>query len=130
MSDKLMPGAVLFAKDLMRVARFYEELLSMPAVHSERDHIVLESAAFQLIVHAIPRQIAESIVITSPPVRRTETPLKLFFPVTSLAETRAKAIVLGGELDPKSKEWEAHGYRACDGHDPEGNVVQFREPAH
>jgi hypothetical protein len=25
------------------------------------------------------------------------------------------------------KEFEARGFRACDGYDPEGNVVQLRE---
>lgn len=27
------------------------------------------------------------------------------------------------------EEWAARGFRACDGVDPEGNVLQFREPA-
>ena len=47
----------------------------------------------------------------------------------SLAEARARAPALGGRLAPAGKEWAARGFRACDGVDPEGNVVQFREPA-
>lgn len=129
MSNQPKSGAVLFAKDLPRVAKFYEELLTMTVSVSEPDHIVLESTEFQLVVHAIPKKVAKSIKITSPPVRRTEVPTKLFFPVASLAETRVKAAALGGELNPKNKEWEARAFRACDGHDPEGNVVQFRENA-
>lgn len=120
-------GAVLFAKDLPKIAKFYEELLHMSVVVAERDHIVLESAEFQLVGHAIPKQIAESISITSPPELRTDVPTKLFFPVASLAEARAKAPSLGGALYPTNKEWGARGFRACDGYDPEGNVVQFRE---
>ena len=127
MLNQQKSGAVLFAKDLPRVAKFYEELLPMAVVVAERDHIVLESAHFQLVVHAIPTQVADSIQITSPPSRRTEVPTKLFFPVASIAEARAKAVTLGGELDPKGKEWETRAFRACDGHDPEGNVVQVRE---
>ena len=127
MSVSTHAGAVVFAKDLVRVARFYEELFSIPAVHSERDHIVLESSQCQLVVHAIPKKIADAIEITVPPARRTETPIKLFFFVASIAEARDKAKTLGGELNPKKSEWEARGFRACDGHDPEGNVVQVRE---
>jgi predicted enzyme related to lactoylglutathione lyase len=127
MSTQPKYGAVLFAKNLPRVAKFYEELLSMKIVVNEVEIIVLESAAFQLVVHAIPQEIAQSIEITSPPVRRIDMPTKLFFPVVSIAEIRAKAIALGGELNPQSKEWESRVFRACDGHDPEGNVIQFRE---
>ena len=122
-------GAVVFAKDLARVAKFYEEVLSMAVVHSEQDHVVLESLAYQLVIHAIPKKIAASIEISVPPERRTETPIKLFFLVPSIAEARAKAAALGGELNPMEGEWEARGFRACDGHDPEGNVVQLRENA-
>jgi predicted enzyme related to lactoylglutathione lyase len=127
MSTQPKYGAVLFAKDLPRVAKFYEELLSMTIIVNEVEIIVLESAAFQLVVHAIPQEIAQSIEITSPPIRRTDVPTKLFFPVTSIAEIRAKAISLGGELNSQVNEWESRIFRACDGHDPEGNVIQFRE---
>ncbi len=122
-------GAVLFAKDLPRLAKFYEGLLSMTIVVAEIDHIVLESDVFRLVLHAIPKQIAKSITITSPPTRRTDIPVKLMFPVPSIADARTKAAALGGKLNPKSKEWEARGFRACDGNDPGGNIVQFRESA-
>lgn len=122
-------GAVVFAKDLTRVATFYEKLLSMAVVHSELDHIVLESPGCQLVVHAIPKKIAASIEIRTPPTRRTETPIKLYFFVASIQEARAKAMALGGELNARKDEWEARGFRACDGHDPEGNVMQLRENA-
>lgn len=122
-------GAVLFAKDLPRVARFYEQLLTMTVVHAESDHVVLESPGCQLVVHAIPEPIARSIEIANPPVRREETPIKLFFQVASLAAARLAAAGLGGALNPPHREWEARGFRACDGHDPEGNVLQLRESA-
>ena len=127
MLNQLKSGAVLFAKDLPRVAKFYEEILSMTVVLVNHNLIVLESAQFQLVVHAIPEQIAQSIQITSPPVRRTDLPIKLLFAVASIAEARSKASALGGALNPKDEEWEAGAFRACDGHDPEGNILQFRE---
>jgi predicted enzyme related to lactoylglutathione lyase len=123
------PGAVLFAKDVSRVAKFYERLVPMTAVHAEAELIVLESASFQLIVHGIPTRIAKSIPISVPPKLRSGVAVKLVFPVKSLAAARTRAKALGGELNPKRKEFEARGFVACDGHDPEGNVVQFRENA-
>ena len=130
MSNSTQAGAVVFAKDIARVARFYEELFAIPPVLSERDHIVLESPQCQLVIHGIPKKVAESIDITVPPARRTESPIKLFFYVASIAEARAKAAALGGALNPEKSEWAARGLRACDGHDPEGNVVQVRELSH
>ena len=129
MSNQPKSGAVLFEKDLPRMAKFYEGILSMTAVVVEIDHIVLESDVFQLVLHSIPKQIAKSIKIASPPTPRTDVPVKLFFSVPSIADARIKAAALGGKLNATSKEWEARGFRACDGYDPEGNVVQFRESA-
>jgi predicted enzyme related to lactoylglutathione lyase len=129
MSSSPSFGAVIFAKDPARVAKFYEDLVPMTVTRREPDHVVLESPVAQLVVHAIPRQIADSIEIASPPERRTQTPIKLFFAVESLAGVRARAAALGAALDAPEREWEWEGCRICDGHDPEGNVVQFRQGA-
>ena len=82
-----------------------------------------------MIVHAIPAEIAATITLASPPLRREESALKPFFPVASLAAARSAAAGLGGLVDPPEREWTAGTSRACDGHDPEGNVIQLREPA-
>lgn len=111
------------------MARFYEGTLAMTIVHADRDHVVLDARDIDLVLHALPKAIADTIEITDPPAVREETPIKLCFPVSSLAEVRAKAPALGGGVGPKTREWAARGFRACDGHDPEGNVVQFREAA-
>ncbi len=92
-------GAVVYAKDPARVAAFYEG----PA-------------------------IAASIVIETPPERRQDTPIKLVLPVSSLQAVRMAAARLGGALNAPEREWAWRGWRFCDGHDPEGNVVQFRQP--
>jgi predicted enzyme related to lactoylglutathione lyase len=129
MSKSAQAGAVIFAKDLQRVTTFYEKLLGLTAVHSEPEHVVLASAPIELVIHAIPKAIADTFTIAVPPERRTETPIKLYFFVASIAEARVKAAALGGELNSPEGEWEARGFRACDGHDPEGNVLQLRELA-
>jgi predicted enzyme related to lactoylglutathione lyase len=120
-------GAVVFAKDIHRLAAFYEQLCGLVVVHAEGDHIVLELGAVQLVIHAIPKRIAQAISITQPPTVRKETPIKLFFAVPDLTQARLRAVQWGGQIAPESKAWQARGFKACDGYDPEGNVVQFRQ---
>ena len=122
-------GAIVYAKDIARVSRFYSEVAELEIVHEVADHVVLESDAVELVIVPIPPAIAERIVIATPPQRRENTAVKLVFWVADLAQARARASAAGGELNPADKEWTFQGMRACDGHDPEGNVVQLRELA-
>jgi predicted enzyme related to lactoylglutathione lyase len=127
MPDMPKYGAVVFVKELGRAAKFYSQLLSLSVTRSEADHAILESAHFELVIHAIPRQIANSIVLTTPPTIREDTAIKLIFPVASIADARTIAEQCGGQLNPSQSEWNGKGFRACDGHDPEGNVFQLRQ---
>jgi len=99
----------------------------MSVVHSDPDHTVLDADAMQLVIHAIPAAVAEAISITDPPEIREGMPIKLCLPVASIATARAKAVQFGGRLGSAQDEWQGRNFRACDGYDPEGNVVQFRE---
>jgi predicted enzyme related to lactoylglutathione lyase len=129
MSSQQKAGAVIYAKNISRVSEFYAGVVGLAVSQSETDHVVLESPAFQLVVHSIPQEIAASIEISNPPVRRTGTPIKLVFFVPSILASRAIAAKLGGELNPPEREWRFRQSRVCDGHDPEGNVLQLREIA-
>jgi predicted enzyme related to lactoylglutathione lyase len=127
MATTFHAGAVLYAKNLGRVKAFYEAVLSLNLEHAEDDYVVLASPAFQLVILKAPEHIARSIEIENPPRRRTETPIKLVFEVPSISAARAIAHQHGGELLPPEREWNFQGCRVCDGQDPEGNVVQFRQ---
>lgn len=129
MSTTPSPGAVIFAKSVPRLADFYARLLAMAVVQTADDHTRLQSPAMQLVIHAIPASIANSIRITEPPAVRKDMPIKPVFPVASLAQARQDAVRLGGSLAAPEREWSMAGFRACDGFDPEGNVFQLREPA-
>jgi predicted enzyme related to lactoylglutathione lyase len=122
-------GAVLYAKDVDRVAAFYTGLTGMVATHTEDDHVRLAAAHFELVILAMPEPLASTVDISTPPQRRTDTPVKLVFAVPDLAATRVAAPGLGGELNPADREWSYGDTVVCDGADPEGNVVQFRQPA-
>jgi len=127
--DQLHAGAVTYAKAPALLLAFYESVAGLAVEHIERDHVILRSQSFQLVILKIPERIATSVEIGTPPRRRTDTPIKLVFFIASIADARAAALELGGELDPPEREWEFQGCRVCDGQDPEGNVVQFRQAA-
>lgn len=122
-------GAIVYAKDIARVAHFYAEVAALEVMHEVEDHIVLESETLELVVVAIPAPTAARIAIATPPARRENTAFKLVFAVDSLADARAAAADAGGGLDAPAKEWTFQGARVCDGFDPEGNVIQLREYA-
>ena len=126
-NDEMTAGAVLYAKDVDRVAAFYVEVAGLRVRKAEPAHVALESPGFDLVVVRIPETLARSITIESPPLRRESTPIKLVFPVAGVAAARAAAARLCGALNPEEREWRYEGGRVCDGHDPEGNVFQLRE---
>ena len=127
MSDDLRTGAVLFARSLDRVAAFYSIVLGLREANRDDDHILLESPGFQLVVHRIIGGGSAAGEITVPPARRGTAAFKPVFFVPSLSRLRAIAEGHGGMLEPPDREWSFHGVTVCDGLDPEGNVIQFRQ---
>lgn len=121
-------GAVVYAKDLTKVAAFYTALLDRSSLGDET-YRLFDTAGFQLVVHQIPANIAEQIRLEEPVERREESAVKLVFPVASIDEARRLASVFGGVIDPVENEWRFQSVKVCDGHDPEGNVIQLRETA-
>ena len=127
MSGPAQAGLFIYAKDLPRLAGFYESLLGMSRVHAVSDLVVLRSPDIQLTLHAIPPAIAASISISSSPEKRADAALKFFFTVSSIAEAVVRASALGGEALPE--QWQGPGFRVCNAVDPEGNIFQVRESA-
>ena len=122
-------SAVLFVKDLKRVATFYTQALGMSCTLSDEHHFILNCRGFNLIVHQIPKHIADGVVLQQPPHRRVEGALRLNFPVQSIAETRRLARSLGGKLDYTPPEWAEPSANVFLGYDPEGNVFKVSEHA-
>lgn len=122
------PSVVVFVSDLRRVGEFYRDLANMAVVVDDESVMVLETDGFQLVIH--PLRGEPSAQRDGSPVRiREDSYLKVCLPVASIAAARAIASEKGGFIKPAQAEWEARGFRACDGHDPEGNIVQVRESA-
>ena len=127
MPNQFAAAAVIYARDMLRISKFYEAIASLVVTEAEAGHVVLEANGFQLSVVAIPAHIAASVEIAEPPVRREGSPIKLIYFVASIAAAREQVAKLGGQLNSVTYEWQFQGTRVCDGHDPEGNVFQLRE---
>lgn len=127
-STPVSAGAVLYSKDISRIGAFYAAVAGLAETRRDRDFIVLEFRGFQLVVVAVPERIASTIAIADPPRRREETPIKLIFVVASIDAARRIVADRGGAMNPPDREWQFGVWRVCDGHDPEGNVFQLREP--
>jgi predicted enzyme related to lactoylglutathione lyase len=120
---------VVFAKNKKCVSAFYRATLGLAAAEEAPSHDLLQGPGIELVIHAIPRRIAAQITITKPPRVREDTPLKPAFVVKDLEAVRAAAEATGGNLKPLDAAWQIRGHAVLDGHDPEGNVVQFKQRA-
>ncbi len=126
MSGPARAGVLIYARDIERLAAFYETVAGMARMHATDELIVLQSPDLQLLVHRIPAHIAKGIVVASPPVRREDCAIKFFFTVASMAQAKANVSRLGGTVF--AEQWEGPGFVVNNACDPEGNVFQARQP--
>jgi predicted enzyme related to lactoylglutathione lyase len=127
MTHRGLIGAVLYAKDLDRLVEFYSSVAGIEPQAIEKGFAVIGSRPSQFVILRIPKRIAYTIDIATPPEPREDTPLKLVFGVEDIAHARERAAELGGAMNSVEREWEFEGAKVCDGHDPEGNVFQLRQ---
>jgi predicted enzyme related to lactoylglutathione lyase len=118
-------GLFIYAKDLPRMAAFYETVLDLAPAHPSPDLVMLRAPGIELLLHAIPPHIAADIDISVPPVAREDAALKFFFTVPSLAAAAGIAARHGGEV--LAARWQGPGFSVRNAVDPEGNIFQLRE---
>ena len=109
--------AMIYVKDLNRMAAFYGNTLGLKPVEETRmeNWVEFETGATKFSLHAIPSEIAAQIQISTPPRPREKSPLKLSFEVDDIASERQRLESLGVTI--VRRPWGAY-----DGIDPEGNV--------
>jgi predicted enzyme related to lactoylglutathione lyase len=119
-----LASAILYAKDLERMKRFYSEMLGANSInHLWTDTwATFETGGARFSLHAIPAEIAKNIEVAYPPTPREEEPVKLIFEVTDVKSERARLESLG--IQVLRRPWQKPG-EACDAVDPEGNVFQI-----
>jgi len=117
-------SAILYVKDLERMKHFYSEVLSTnPSNQDGTDTwATFETGGARFSLHAIPAEIAKSIVIASPPSPREQHAVKLIFEVKDVEVEHARLESLGVQM--LRRAWQKPG-EACDAVDPEGNVFQI-----
>lgn len=118
-------GVLIYAKDLPRLATFYAEVLGGVVLTADPDHHVIATRDLQVVVHAVPPAIAESITVEVPPALREDAVFKPFFTVDSLAAARERAHHRGGGVF--EEEWQGPGFVVRNAFDCEGNIFQVRE---
>ncbi len=121
-------GLVVFAADVTRVAAFYQQTLGLIAEESESTHVLLRGGGLEVVVHAIPGGADGGTSPGIPPEPRVDQAFKPTFIVASLDAVREAAERAGGYLKPVDAAWHFRGCIVLDGWDPEGNVVQFKQP--
>jgi predicted enzyme related to lactoylglutathione lyase len=101
----------------------------MSAQHTGEWFCVLASFDWELSLVRVADRLAAAVVITDPPLRREDTPIKLVFDVADLDEVVSLVVAAGGQIDPADAVWKFRDRLHRDCLDPEGNVLQLRQPA-
>src|SRR5262245_14988370 len=122
-------AAVLYVNDLDAMRAFYERCFGLSRADAEPgEFCVLTGTDWELTLVTMPEAVRVALVIADPPTRRTETPIKLTFDVAGLEHAASTIAASGGATDPLESVWDFRGHRHLDAMDPEGNVVQLRQP--
>ena len=120
------PSVVLFVADVPRVSAFYRALASMALLHEDEMHVVLGIDGLELVIHQLRGEPTVQPDANGRPTLREDSYWKLCLPVQSLPAARETGAAHGGGIRTPEHGREGPGFRACDGHDPEGNVMQVR----
>lgn len=123
-----LQGVCIFAKNKEAMSAFYRQTLGLKVQGSDKTHDLLVGKGQEVVIHAISKAYADSIHIETPPVPRDDSPIKPTFVVKDLAAVREAVEQTGGFLKPLKKAWRFRGFIVLDGWDPEGNIVQFKQP--
>lgn len=99
-------GAMLFVKDLSRMAEFYGKTLGLQPIAVTRTDVWVEFSAGNsaLALHAIPKEIADHIEISSPPRPREGNPVRLVFEMDDVERERTRLAAL--EITMLERPWE------------------------
>jgi predicted enzyme related to lactoylglutathione lyase len=116
--------SMLYCRDFARMREFYERLLQTAPINTEWTDTwaLFDAGGTKLALHVIPAQHAEGIEISSPPLKRDRSPVKLILAVEDVAAERARLDAMG--ITTFQQSWQDPA-EACDCVDPEGNVFQI-----
>jgi predicted enzyme related to lactoylglutathione lyase len=119
-----MGSLVIFSVDVARLAAFYTAVLGVTSEHDDWGGIRLIGDGVEIYVHPVPPEIAESIVIQSPPEPLEGAAIKPVFDVRSIDRAVDTALARGG-VDME-RAFSIDDLTMHDLLDPDGNVIQLR----
>lgn len=117
---------VIYARDVARVAEFYSRTLSRPVTERSERYVLVGDGDAEVAVVRMPDGLVAGHPTAIAPRLREETPIKPSFLVEDLEEVIRATAASGGGTKSMNAVWSWRGQRHLDGHDPEGNPVQFR----
>jgi predicted enzyme related to lactoylglutathione lyase len=119
-----MSALVIFSVDVRRLGTFYERVLGLEPSVEESGDIRLRGEQEELLIHSIPKRVANDIGLRVPPEPREACALKPVFNVDSLEDSLDAVKVNGGGLTRRS--FTVDGLTRHDVVDPDGNIIQLR----
>jgi predicted enzyme related to lactoylglutathione lyase len=119
-----MGALVIFSVDVRRLVAFYEDILGATPTFEPSGDVRLLSEREEVLIHAVPAQIAKTIDIQTPPKPREQSAIKPVFDVASLEAALAQVVERGGVATGRT--FSIDGLTRHDVLDPDGNVIQLR----
>src|SRR5262245_10087701 len=112
-----LQGAVLFVRDLERMAAFYRDVLRLTPIADERSDVWAPFDAWRVAFgsHSIPRELRCDVDASAAPTPREGNPLRRDFLVPDVESEVARLEAPG--VSVLRKPW-----GACHGVEPKGNV--------
>jgi predicted enzyme related to lactoylglutathione lyase len=117
-------GITIYALNKQILTDFYQQAFDFDLLDHDSTYSRLLKDSTELIILQSPEEFQAATSETLKP--RETTPIKpTFFIDQNISDFRDKVSQLNGSVY-KEKPWQFHGYKVCDGHDPEGNIFQVR----
>ena len=119
-----MSGLVVFSPQVRRLANFYAAVLGAQQTLEESGDIRLTNDLDEVLIHTVPKSVADRIVLSVPPSPRKSSSLKPIFDVTSLELALGAVRAHGGVVTDNTFSFA--GMTRHDVLDPDGNIIQLR----
>lgn len=115
---------MIFSVDVPRLAAFYERVLDLRPSIEDAGDVRLRNDREEILIHTVPKRIAEGIEIRTPPEPREKSAIKPAFTVDSIDDSLTAVAANGGVVTGRS--FVIDGLSRHDVLDPDGNVIQLR----
>lgn len=116
----------IYSSNIENLVDYYKEALNLELIEKGDGYICLGRAEIEVNLLKMNGKPSRSIEVEKKFTIREETPIKCSFVVDSFEQVRQANLKYGGGLKNEEEAWRWRGAIHLDGHDPEGNVVQFR----